>query len=168
MTQLFFFVFFLKPSLMWKNKFCTKRVFRIVSPAALPSPVSLLPGAHGRTPQPRASRAHGTHGPTAGLSWPSQRLPKENEWKHCCTVCSLICSRQKLFLTRQSNEGLALHPTRQQPVQHRWTALPLKPGEQCHQLGHWGMCAQVFQTQHLRWHQNEHCTVEVPVHPFKS
>lgn len=78
---------------------------------------------------------------------------KMRKKKHCCMVCGLICARQKHVLTRQSDERLAFHPTCQQPVQHRWTALLLKPGEECHQLGHWRMCTQVLQTQHLQWHK---------------
>lgn len=48
----------------------------------------------------------------------------------------LVATRGGYVLTWQSDEGLALHATRQQPVQDRRPVLPLKPGEQCHQLGH--------------------------------
>lgn len=54
-------------------------------------------------------------------------------------------------LTRQSDEGLALHPTGQQSVQDWRPVLLLEPGEQRHQLGHWCLCTQVLYTQHLQW-----------------
>ncbi|KAK0130791.1 Claudin-14 [Merluccius polli] len=47
------------------------------------------------------------------------------------------------------DEGLSLHPTRQQAVPHCWPAICLKPGEQRHQLGHRRLRTEILYTQHL-------------------
>lgn len=57
-------------------------------------------------------------------------------------------------LTWQRDEGLALHPPRQQPVMQRRPVLALKTGEQRHQLGHGCLFAQVLHTQHLQQDTN--------------
>lgn len=58
------------------------------------------------------------------------------------------------FLTGQRDEGLALHPARQQPVTQWRPVLALKAREQRHQLGHGRLFAQVLHTQHLQQDTN--------------
>ena len=126
----------------------------LVTSSSPPPSVSRLPVAHGQTQPPKVSLATGIHGPAARLSGPFQRLPTGNKNTLNQEVHSLLrlwsAGSPSSSLTWQRDEGLTLHPSGQQAVNDRQSVLLLEPGEQRHQLGHWGLWTQVLHTQHLQ------------------
>lgn len=73
-------------------------------------------------------------------------------FQDCCVICYLGVKDvfAAPFLTWQRDEGLTPHPSCQQPVNNWRPLLPLKSGEQRHQLCEGCLCTQVLHTQNLR------------------